>query len=66
MARKNSVFSRRLERHYDELKWLYHELYCDEQAFGYFLEMLERCWGERKKPLGRPIPTGTAAGTCWE
>ena len=51
MARKNSVFSRRLERHYDELKWLYHELYCDEQAFGYFLEMLERCWGERKKPL---------------
>ena len=51
MAKKNSVFGRRLERHYDELKGLYQELYHDERAFDYFLGMLEGCWKERKKPL---------------
>ena len=51
MAKKNSVFSRRLEWHLDELKWLYQELYHDEHSFSYFLEMLERSWGERKRPL---------------
>ncbi len=45
------LFRRRLERHYDELKWLYTELYRDEGAFGYFTEMLERCWKGRKKAL---------------
>ena len=46
------VFDRRLERHYDELKWLYSELYHqDEQAFAYFLDMLKRAWQERKKAL---------------
>ena len=45
-------FDRRLERYYDELKWLYHELYHnDKEAFGYFIKMLRRCWTERKKPL---------------
>jgi amylosucrase len=48
---KTSVFDRRLARHYDELKWLYCELYQDEKAFAYFVEMLRRCWEERKKPL---------------
>ena len=46
-----SIFDQRLARHYDELKWLYCELYRDEEAFGDFVEMLRRCWGERKKPL---------------
>ena len=45
------LFRRRLARHYDELKWLYTELYRDEGAFGYFTEMLERCWKGRKKAL---------------
>ena len=45
-------FDRRLERHYDELKWLYCELYHNnEEAFGYFIKMLRRCWTERKKSL---------------
>ena len=38
-----NVFQRRLAHHYDELKWLYIELYRDEGAFRYFTEMLERC-----------------------
>ena len=48
---RQTVFDRRLERHRDELKWLYMELYHDEAAFAYFLGMLKTCWGERKKPL---------------
>ena len=45
-------FERRLARHYDELKWLYCELYHnDEEAFGYFTAMLRRSWEERKEAL---------------
>ncbi len=46
-----TIFDRRLARHYDELKWLYLELYRDEDAFERFAGMLERCWKERRKPL---------------
>ena len=46
-----SIFDQRLARHYDELKWLYCELYRDEAAFSDFVEMLRRSWEERKKPL---------------
>ena len=53
-AKKTSHFDRRLARHYDELKWLYCELYHnDTQAFEYFLDMLRRCWKERKTALRR-------------
>ena len=47
-----STFDVRLEKHYDELKWLYCELYHnDEEALRYFLEMLKRAWQARKKAL---------------
>ena len=47
-----STFDVRLERHLDELKWLYCELYHnDEEAFRYFLEMLRNAWKNRKKAL---------------
>ena len=50
--KKQTDFDRRLERRYDELKWLYCELYHnDTQAFGYFLEMLRSCWNQRKRAL---------------
>ena len=48
---RQTVFDGRLARHYDELKWLYCELYHDEEAFQYFLNMLRRCWDERKVSL---------------
>ena len=35
-----SRFDARLAQYYDELKWLYMELYNDEEAFDYFLKML--------------------------
>ncbi len=47
-----NAFDRRLERHYDELRWLYCELYHnDTQAFDYFVGMLRRCWEDRKAAL---------------
>lgn len=58
-------FDLRLERHYDELKWLYCELYHNnEEAFGYFIKMLRRCWTERKKPL-LAQDQQREANPCW-
>ena len=46
------TFDSRLESRYDELKWLYCELYNnDREAFVYFLGMLRRCWEARKDAL---------------
>ena len=51
-AEERTAFDRRLERHYGELRWLYCELYHnDTAAFDYFVEMLRRCWEERKEAL---------------
>ena len=44
-------FTNRLARHHDELKWLYCELYHDEEAFAYFVQMLKRSWEQRKTAL---------------
>ena len=48
----DALFERRLARHYDELKWLYCELYHgDIAAFDYFVGMLRRSWADRKEDL---------------
>ena len=45
-------FADRFRQHEDELKWLYYELYhSNEQAYGYFTDMLYRCWEERPEYL---------------
>ena len=51
MKTRKTVFDIRLDQHYNELKWLYCELYRDEAAFDYFVQMLQRCWTDRKKAL---------------
>ena len=49
---RSTDFDARLSACCDELKWLYCELYHnDEEAFSYFLAMLRRCAGERKPAL---------------
>ncbi len=49
---KTTAFDQRLEGRYDELKWLYCELYQNDlEAFQGFVEMLRRSWGQRKRPL---------------
>ena len=48
----NNSFETRLAKYYDELKWLYYELYgSDKQAFDYFCSMLRKCWLERNDQL---------------
>lgn len=46
------LFDERLAVHYDELKWLYCELYHnDQRAFEYFIDMLRNRFLERKSAL---------------
>jgi len=48
----DEVFRRRFERHEEELRWLYMELYRgDEAAYAYFTDMLFRMWRERGESL---------------
>lgn len=45
-------FDRRMSLCFDELKWLYCELYHNDMgAFDYFCRMLETCWQNRKPSL---------------
>jgi len=49
---EKGAFDARLAGHYDELKWLYCELYHNDMAaFEYFCGMLRRCWEERGSAL---------------
>ena len=50
-VKRRSRFDARFRQYYDELKWLYMELYDDEEAFDYFVKMLRKCYKERKKSL---------------
>lgn len=53
MKKGEQTFRARLERHLDELKWLYMELYDDESQFAYLLEQLHQFYEERKPALKR-------------
>lgn len=62
---KTSKFSDRLQSCYDELKWLYCELYHnDMEAFHYFVSMLERQWEQRRDAL-RSIDEKRLAEPDW-
>ncbi len=55
----------RFEACFDELKWLYLELYHgDETAFGYFCDMLRRCY-EQRKPSLRALDEHRLAHPGW-
>ena len=48
----DKTFKERIERHYNEMKWLYAELYNnDQQAFDYFCDMLYHYYEERSDRL---------------
>ena len=54
MAEKKSSteeFESRLHEHYEELKWIYGELYHDNHAFDYFVSMLKGFYEERSAEL---------------
>ena len=48
----DDTFKKRLEKYYDELKWLYMELYGNNtEAFEYFLDMMYKSFVNRKEVL---------------
>ena len=51
MTREDQIFYDRLWSKYDELRWLYMELYDNEAAFDYFRTMLYRAYKERSVDL---------------
>ena len=61
----NKEFAARFERHADELKWLYMELYHgDKKAWEYFTQMLYRMWECRPENL-RKIDREREACPAW-
>ena len=58
-------FVRRFEHHEDELKWLYMELYHnDQQAYDYFTGMLYRAWQSRPDTL-KALDAAREADPSW-
>jgi len=49
--KKDLIFQKRLDKHYDELKWLYMELYQDEKQFHSFCDMLYEYYNQRSSLL---------------
>ena len=65
VAMEKSVFAARLDHCYQELKWLYCELYQnDREAFDYFVQMLKAQWNARKDAL-RAIDERRLAEPDW-
>ena len=61
----DAVFTARFQRHEDELKWLYCELYHnDRKAYSYFVDMLYRAWQNRSQAL-REIDAVREANPRW-
>ena len=49
--KQDSIYRRRLERHHDELRWLYMELYNNGSMFAELCDNLSRFYGERAGEL---------------
>lgn len=50
-VREDRAFEQRLAERNDEMKWLYMELYDDQHAYDYFVEMLRRTYEKRSRTL---------------
>lgn len=53
MARTDATFQRRLERHHDELRWLYMELYQNDDMFAELCTRMQEYFTERRQQLKR-------------
>ena len=53
MKKQDEVFQARLARHHDELKWLYMELYQNEEMFLELCDQMYRFFSERNASLKR-------------
>ena len=50
MSRKE-IYKKRLERHHDELRWLYMELYGNSSMFAELCDNMEQFYLERSRTL---------------
>lgn len=63
----DGTFRQRLEKYYDELKWLYMELYSSNtDAFEYFLDMMYQSFEKRKPELRKWDDNKAAAGKWYK
>lgn len=53
MTKNEQLWKCRLERHLDELKWLYMELYDNQQMFDELCAQMKQFYLERKPSLKR-------------
>ena len=61
----DKTFKNRLSKHYDELKWLYSELYHnDQQAFDYFCDMMYEYY-DKRSPMLREWDEAREASPDW-
>ena len=51
MKKADMMFQKRLEKHHDELRWLYMELYGNDSMFAELCDNLYRFYNERKTAL---------------
>ncbi len=49
--KKQTVYPRRFEKHFEELKWLYTELYGNNSMFAELCDQMERFYRERREAL---------------
>ena len=48
---QQDTYKNRFERHHDELRWLYMELYDNSSMFAELCDNMERFYGERNQTL---------------
>ena len=67
---KKENYARRFERHHDELRWLYMELYDNGDMFAELCDNMQRFYQERSSRRWirsvRRIRTGIGVMICWE
>lgn len=51
MSKADNIFQKRLERHHDELKWLYMELYQNDSMFAELCSNMRKYYMERRQQL---------------
>ena len=63
MDKGMTTFLKRLERHHDELRWLYMELYDNDSMFAELCDRMRQFYLETAEWQSR---TGTGKTICWE
>ena len=63
-AKLDATFQRRLERHHDELRWLYMELYDNGDMFAELCDQMKRFFDERPEKL-RKLDAAREASPEW-